>query len=94
MENPLSHKIYNLVDDKPAASKDVLDFLCEKLALKIIKGIDIDDPAVTPALRSFYQDNKRVKNNLAKSELDWQLKFPSYKEGYLDILAKLDESQL
>ena len=94
MENPLSHKIYNLVDDKPAAPKDVLDFLCEKLALKIIKGIDIDDPAITPALRSFYQDNKRVKNNLAKSELDWQLKFPSYKEGYLDILAKLDESQL
>ncbi len=92
MENPLSHKIYNLVDDNPTAAADVLDFLCEKLAFRTIKGIGIDDPAVTPTLRSFYQDNKRVKNNLAKNELNWRLKFPSYKEGYLDILAKLDES--
>tara|TARA_R110002096_G_scaffold257381_1_gene450719 strand:+ start:41345 stop:42181 length:837 start_codon:yes stop_codon:yes gene_type:complete len=91
MENPSSHKIYNLVDDCPASTSDVLDFLCSELDLPPIEGIDINDPAISSALKSFYQDNKRVNNDLIKRELNWHPQFPSYKEGYRDILAKLSE---
>lgn len=91
MENPSSDKIYNLVDDSPASASDVLDFLCAELDRPLLKGTDINDPTISSALRSFYQDNKRVKNDLVKRDLNWQPKFPSYREGYSEILTKLNE---
>jgi len=90
MENPSSHSVYNIVDDFPAAAADVLDFLCTELNLPLIEGISYDTATLSPVLRSFYQDNKRVRNELAKNELNWRPKFPSYIEGYRDILSKLD----
>ena len=92
MQSPSFHKIYNLVDDCPSCASDVLDFLCEKLELPEFEGTDINDPAISPALRSFYGDNKRVKNDLLKRDLNWRPKFPSYRDGYKDILTKLDKS--
>jgi hypothetical protein len=38
--------------------------------------------------RSFYADNKRVRNNRIKEELGVQLKFPDYRAGLQAILAE------
>lgn len=90
MDQPSPGSIYNIVDDYPAPASDVLDFLCDELGKPRLKGIPFDQADISPALKSFYADNKRVSNRLTKEKLNWQPQFPSFKEGYLDILAKLD----
>ena len=36
--------------------------------------------------RSFYDDNKRVRNDRIKRELGVKLKYPSYREGLRAVL--------
>ena len=91
MQNPSQNKIYNVVDNEPTASATVMDFLCDNLELPRIDAISHDDPSLSEMAKSFYRDNKRVKNDLIKKELGWSPQFPTYREGYLDILAKLDK---
>ena len=38
--------------------------------------------------RSFYNDNKKVLNKEMKQKLNFKLKYPSYKEGYDEIIDK------
>ena len=38
--------------------------------------------------RSFYKDNKKVLNKEMKQKLNFKLKYPSYKEGYDEIIDK------
>ena len=38
--------------------------------------------------RSFYNDNKKVLNKEMKQKLNLKLKYPSYKEGYDEIIDK------
>lgn len=90
MNNPTKNCIYNIVDDQPTSSADVLDFICGQLNLPELTDIFIDDANLSSMAKSFYADNKRVRNEHAKSELNWQLKFPDYRHGYSDILDKLD----
>ncbi len=90
-KNPAPGAIYNIVDDHPTSAAEVLDYICHILKKPPIKDTPIDDPYISPALKSFYGDNKCVSNSQTKRELDWQLKFPSYREGYQDILSKLNQ---
>lgn len=89
MEQSATKEIYNIADDCPASSADVLDFICQELSLPPIEGELFEKADISPALKSFYRDNKRIKNDYVKRALNWRPKFPSYKEGYRDILAKL-----
>lgn len=89
INKPSKGDIFNLVDDHPSPAADILDYLCDELQLPPLEGIPIDSANVSDALKSFYQDNKKVRNDKIKRKLDWQPKFPSYKEGYKDILTKL-----
>lgn len=91
MENPSEGEIFNLVDDHPTPAADVLDYLCDELEIPRLNGTQFNKANISDALRSFYQDNKRVRNDKIKRELNWQPTFPSYKEGYKDILTKLRE---
>lgn len=90
MENPSPGSIYNLVDDQPSSAADVIDFICDQLGKKRLDGVDFDKAVISPALKSFYADNKRVSNAITKKALNWKPKYPSYQDGYLDILSKLD----
>ncbi|MEZ5758296.1 MAG: SDR family oxidoreductase [Emcibacteraceae bacterium] len=89
MDQPALKEIYNIADDCPAATADILDFICQELHLPAIEGELFENSDISPALRSFYRDNKRIKNEYVKNALDWRPKFPSFREGYRDILAKL-----
>ena len=72
--------IYNLADDLPAPTKDVLTYAAKLL----------DHPTPPPAQNknSHLMDGSRiVVNTKVKNELNLTLKYPSYREG-LDALAK------
>ena len=91
INKPNPGKKYNIVDDEPASSEDVLNYICDILNLPYLKGTPFEQADLSPMSMSFYADNKRVSNIKTKEELNWQLKFPSYREGYSDILSKLNK---
>lgn len=86
--------IYNIVDDQPTSSADVIDFISEKLGHKKLPAINFENADISPMMKSFYHDNKRVKNDRLKETFNWKPKYPTYKEGYLDILNKLGNRPL
>ena len=86
---PRPGAVYNLCDDDPAPPQDVLAYAAELLGLPLPPKVDFDSADMTPMARSFYAENKRVRNDLIKSELGVRLKYPSYKEG-LQSLLKLE----
>ncbi|MCC3861474.1 SDR family oxidoreductase [Pseudemcibacter aquimaris] len=93
MDTPIPG-IYNLSDDTPASTADVLDYICDHLDLPLIEGKNIAGTDISPALRSFYADNKRVKNDHVKKAFNWAPKYPSYKEGYSALFDELDKRSL
>ena len=49
--------------------------------------VPFDAAGLSPMARSFYDDNKRVRNALIKSELGVALRYPDYRAGLAAILA-------
>ena len=84
---PRPGAVYNLCDDDPAPPQDVLAYAAELLGLPLPPEVDFDAADMTPMARSFYAENKRVRNDLIKSELGVRLKYPSYKEGLQSLLT-------
>lgn len=81
MQNPKPVSVYNLADDEPASSADVLDYGCKLIDMPELPLIDIDKADLAPMVRSFYKDNKRIRNDRIKNELGVVLKYPDYRLG-------------
>jgi hypothetical protein len=43
---------------------------------------------MSPMARSFWQENRRVSNQLLRQQLGYQLRYPSYREGLRACLAE------
>ncbi len=87
MARPNGGAIYNVCDDTPAPSDEVLAFACELLGLAPPPIVAFADAELSEMARSFYADNKRVRNERIKSELGVSLRYPDYKQG-LGALAE------
>ncbi len=72
---------YNVSDDLPAPSHELIAFACELMGMPVSPLIPFGEVDQAPMARSFYLDNKRVRNELIKSELGVQLKHPDYRSG-------------
>ena len=83
---PRPGAIYNLCDDEPAPPQDVLAYAAQLLNMPLPPAVHFDTAEMTPMARSFYAENKRVRNDLIKTELGVHLKYPSYKEGLKSLL--------
>jgi nucleoside-diphosphate-sugar epimerase len=83
---------YNVVDNEPTPAAEVLDYICEELQIDPIQGIPFSSADMSPMLKSFYKDNKKIENTLLKETFSWEPKFPSFREGYKAILNELDNS--
>jgi len=81
IENPKGGEVYNLCDDMPAPSHEVIEYACQLLGMKVPPLIPIEDADLAPIALSFYKDNKRIKNDKIKTELGVELKYLDYKEG-------------
>ncbi|MDR3496727.1 MAG: SDR family oxidoreductase [Ancalomicrobiaceae bacterium] len=73
--------IYNVTDDEPAASEAAIAYAAELMGVPVPDGIPFDQAELSPMAKSFYADNKRIRNARIKSELDVELAYPSYREG-------------
>ena len=86
MAKPNAGNAYNLADDFPAPSHEVIAYACDLLGVPCPPLVPFDEVDLAPITQSFYDDNKRVRNDKIKQELGVKLKYPSYREGLLACL--------
>jgi nucleoside-diphosphate-sugar epimerase len=85
--------IYNVVDDKPATAEEVTKYMYSLVKpgynpwrvpiwlFKLLLG-----PAANVTL-----DSLKVSNSKFKTEFNWTPEYPSYREGYLQIVDQLNK---
>lgn len=79
--------IYNVADDLPAPSKDLVEFACELLGAPLPPLIPWDQaaPAMGDMARSFYAESRKVRNDRIKQVLGVRLRYPTYRDGLRDM---------
>ena len=75
-----SGEIYNLADDKPSSSEEIILYAAKLLGIKNVKKIEVDE-IKSEMLKNFYKESKKVSNEKIKNYFNYKLKFPSYVEG-------------
>jgi nucleoside-diphosphate-sugar epimerase len=73
-------EIYNISDDKPASSEEVILYGSKLLNIEPPTIIELKsvDSIMT---RNFYKDSKKVDNKKMKEIFNYKLKYPTYVEG-------------
>lgn len=79
--------VYNVCDDEPASPEAVLTLAARLLGLPEPPMEIYEAAEMTPLARSFYAENKRVRNVRIKDALGVRLRYPTYREGLAGILA-------
>lgn len=92
INKPNPGAIYNVADDEPTTSYEVIRFACNLLGVDTPPLVPYDQAELAPIVRSFYKDNKRVRNDLIKSELGVTLHYPDYRSGLQACLAVEQEA--
>ena len=79
-------RIFNLCDDDPAPPQDVLGYAAELLGMDPPPEVAFEQAEMSAMARAFYADNKRVRNDRIKRELDWQPRYPDYRSALRAVL--------
>jgi nucleoside-diphosphate-sugar epimerase len=87
MARPNPGAAYNVCDDNPAPPDEVIAYAAELLGVEPPPAVPYEKAEMSEMARSFYADNKRVRNNRIKDELGVSLKYPDYRAGLQAILA-------
>ena len=91
IQNPAPGNIYNLADDMPAPQGDVIAYACQLMGVAPPPLVPFDQADLSPMARSFYQSNRRVRNDKIKQSLGIRLKYPNYKSG-LEQIYRLERT--
>jgi nucleoside-diphosphate-sugar epimerase len=87
LQCPRGGAIYNVSDDEPAPPQDVVGFAAQLCGIAPPPEMPFERAELTPMGRSFYGENKRVRNGLIKRELGIVLRYPTYREGLTALRA-------
>ncbi len=83
---PRPGAIYNVCDDEPAPPQDVVAYAAELMGVAPPPEQPYETAELSPMARTFYKDNRRVRNELIKRELGVRLAYPTYREGLSALL--------
>lgn len=72
--------VFNVSDDEPAPSQDVVAHACALLGLAPPPEVPFEQADLSPMGRSFYSENKRVANARIKGAFG-PMMYPTYREG-------------
>jgi nucleoside-diphosphate-sugar epimerase len=85
--HPRTGVAYNVCDDEAAPPQDVIAHACDLLGVEPPPEIPFEEAELSDMAKSFYRDNKRVRNDRIKRELGVRLTYPTYREGLAAQLA-------
>jgi nucleoside-diphosphate-sugar epimerase len=92
LDKPNPGRIYNVCDDLPCPSGDVIAYACQLLDKPVPPLIPFENAQLSEMGKRFYNECKRVSNARLKAELGWRPQFPTYHEGLADCLARMSVS--
>lgn len=87
IERPDPGAVYNLCDDDPAPPEDVLSHAAALLGLPAPPEVPFESAEMSQMARSFYAENKRVRNDRMKRDLGYALNYPDYRAGLRGLLG-------
>lgn len=73
--------VYNVCDDEPAEPQEVIRYAAELLGVEPPPLVPYETAELSEMAKSFWADNRRVKNERIKTKLGYTLKYPSYRDG-------------
>jgi nucleoside-diphosphate-sugar epimerase len=81
IDHPKAGPVFNVADDEPAPSSDVVGFAAGLLGVFPPQLMRVEDADLSDMAKSFWAENKRIASPRIKDQLDVQLQFPTYREG-------------
>ncbi len=87
LTTPSAIGVFNVTDSYPAPPQDVITYAAQYAGVPPPPAIAFEHAELSPMARSFYANNKRVRSHRVPSELAYNLRYPTYREG-IDALAK------
>lgn len=84
LERSLTFGVYNVVDQEPVQQKTVFAWLAERLK-RPMPG----STAPNELLRKRGATNKRVSGEKLRLELQWRMRYPTFRQGYEAEIARL-----
>ena len=86
MDGAGTFDVYNVSDDEPAPPQDVVTEAARLLGIAPPPEVAYADADLGPMARSFYDENKRVRNDRLKRDLGVELAYPTYREGLKSLV--------
>ncbi|WP_264049626.1 SDR family oxidoreductase [Methylobacterium flocculans] len=84
---PRGGATYNVTDDAPTPPQVVTEYAAKLAGLPLPPEVDFETADLSPMARSFYGENKRVRNRLIREELGVTLAYPTYREGLAALVT-------
>jgi nucleoside-diphosphate-sugar epimerase len=81
--------LFNGTDDEPAPPGDVLAYAAELLGVPPPPEVPYESAELSPMARSFYGENKRVRNDKIKRELGVELRYSTFREGLRAVQTRI-----
>jgi nucleoside-diphosphate-sugar epimerase len=79
-------RVYNVADDGPVTARELFGWLAQQLG----RPLPPETSGEVAAPRKRALTNKRVSNARLKAELGWQPHYPTYREGFLPEIRRLE----
>lgn len=90
LDRPRAGRVYNVADNESAPPQDVVSFAANLCSCEPPPEVDFENAGLTEMGRSFYAENKRVRNLRLRDELGVTLAYPTYREGLTALRAAGD----
>ena len=89
-------RVFNLADDVPAESADVIAHAAALLGLPTPPAIPFAEaePGMSAMARSFWAESRRVSSAHSQATLGIAWRYPSYREGLAAVLAEENAARL
>jgi nucleoside-diphosphate-sugar epimerase len=86
LQNPNQHPVYNVCDDEPAPTSDVVTYAAGLLGVEPPAPEPFESAALSSAAERYFLESRRISNALAKASLGWRPQYPTYREGLAAIV--------
>ena len=73
--------VWNVADTEPAPPQEVIAYAAGLLGMEPPPLLPFGKAEMTPMAKSFYSDNKRVRNKRLLDALGGEMAYPTYREG-------------
>ena len=81
LHSDIGTRNFSVCDDEPAPPADIVAYAAALLGVDPPPSQNFEDADLSEMARSFYMENKRIRNDRIKTELGVTLSYPTYREG-------------